>query len=238
MHIRRALRDSIQWDSVDDYLTQHGETVATGYVPPDATTDGAIYRTPVNTLPHVTDTEAATAALREGLQVLYPEGGGKASRIKLTLLAADDPLSADVARYILQSWQKNLGISVTLTLVSENELNSRVKSGNYQAALYTHTPSGLTAAENLSAFASGATDNLSRLVDAGIDTAITAAKSGGRAETEALEQALWASCPAIPVGFPCRYYGFAANTAGIVVRPFGGGRYQSPLDFRGAKMWV
>jgi EAL domain-containing protein (putative c-di-GMP-specific phosphodiesterase class I) len=58
-----------------------------------------------------------------------------------------------------------------------------------------------------------------------------------REEMEALEAAVYAACPAIPIGFPCRYYGFAENTEGIVARPFGGGRYQSPLDFRSAKMW-
>ena len=54
-------------------------------------------------------------------------------------------------------------------------------------------------------------------------------------ELTALEAALWTACPAIPVSFPYRYYGFAKNTGGIVARPFGGGRYQAPLDFRQAK---
>ena len=53
----------------------------------------------------------------------------------------------------------------------------------------------------------------------------------------ALEGALWAACPAIPVSFPYRYYGFAEDTEGIVARPFGGGRYQSPIDFRRAKYY-
>ena len=93
----------------------------------------------------------------------------------------------------------------------------------------------MTGAENLTAFASTASDNLTRLVDKKVDAAIVAAKSGDRAETEALEKAVYNACPAIPVGFPCRYYGFAENVADIAVRPFGGGRYQAPLDFRKAK---
>ena len=235
--IRAALRDSIQWDSVDAYLNDAGETVAAGYIPPAATVDGEIYRTADNALPRTTDTAAATANLNAGLKELYPDQNATASRIKIQLLAAEDAVSADLARYILQSWQKNLGITVTLQLIPETELARRVKNGNFQAALYTHTPSGLTGAENLSCFASTATDNLTHLVNKDIDTAIAAAKSGGRAETETLEQTLWKACPAIPLSFPCRYYGFAENTAGIVARPFGGGRYQSPLDFREAKMY-
>ena len=235
--IRCALRDSIQWDSVDAYLGDAGETVATGYIPPAATVGGDVYRTVDNALPRTTDTAAATESLKTGLKELYPDQNATASRIKIQLLAAEDAVSADLARYVLQSWQKNLGITVTLSLVSEQELARRVKSGNFQAALYTHTPSGLTGAENLSAFASTATDNLTRLVNKDIDATIATAKSGGREELEALETALWQVCPAIPISFPCRYYGFAENTVGIVARPFGGGRYQSPLDFRQAKMY-
>lgn len=238
VNVRRALRDSIQWDSVDAYLADVGETAATGYVPPEATVSaGEIYRTTDNALPRSTDAATAVKALQAGLKNLYPDQTATASRIRITLLAAEDTLSADLARYILQSWQKHLGISVTLSLISEQELNRRVKNGNYQAALYTFTPSGLTGAENLSAFASAATDNVARLVDKKVDAAITAAKSGGRAELTSLESALWAACPAIPVSFPYRYYGFAEDTEGIVARPFGGGRYQSPIDFRRAKYY-
>lgn len=237
-NIRRALRDSIQWDSVDTYLADMGETVATGYVPPAATVSaGELYRAADNALPRRTDTAAATKTLQAGLKALYPDQTATASRIRITLLAAEDTLSADLARYVLQSWQKNLGISVTLSLVSEQELNRRVKNGNFQAALYTFTPSGLTGAENLAAFASAATDNVARLVDKKVDAAITAAKGGGREELAALESALWTACPAIPVSFPYRYYGFAKDTEGIVARPFGGGRYQSPIDFRQAKYY-
>ena len=237
VHIRRALRDSIEWNSVDDLLTRQGETVAAGYVPPAATVEGAPYRKEDNRLPHVTDVEGAIQNLQAGIRELYPDGNGSASRIRIELLAAEDPLSADLARYILQSWQKHLGITVTLKLIPETDLASRVKSGNYQAALYTYTPTGLTGAENLASFASTATDNAARLVDKKVDAAIMAAQTGGREELTALEKAVWEACPAIPVGFPCRYYGFAAGTADIVVRPFGGGRYQAPLDFREAKMY-
>lgn len=237
VHLRRALRDSIEWNSVDGYLADVGETIADGYVPPAATADGEIYRTAANALPRTTDTAAATKHLQTALNALYPDQSATPSRIKLTLLAAEDTLSADLARYILQSWQKNLGIAVKLELVSEVELARRVKNGNFQAALYTYTPSGLTGAENLSAFASTASDSLTRLVDKKVDAAIAAAKSGDRAETEALERAVYDACPAIPIGFPCRYYGFAENTADIVVRPFGGGPYQAELDFRKAKYY-
>lgn len=233
--IRRALRDGIQWDSVHGFVKKSGETVATGYVPPAATVSGSeIYRTAGNALSPTTDAAAAKESLQKGLTALEI---ASPNRIRIEVLAAEDSVSTDIARYIVQSWQKNLGIAVTLTLVSEQELARRVKNGNYQAALYTHTPTGLTGGENLSAFASAAPDNFARLKDDKVDAAITAALAGGRAELTALERAVWEACPAVPISFPCRYYGFAADTADIVARPFGGGRYQGPLDFRSAKVW-
>lgn len=233
--IRRALRDGIQWDSVHGFVKKSGESVATGYVPPAATVSGSeIYRNAANALSPATDAAAAKESLQKGLTALEI---ASPSRLRVEVLAAEDSVSTDIARYIVQSWQKNLGITVTLTLVSEQELARRVKNGNYQAALYTHTPTGLTGAENLSAFDSAAPDNFARLKDDGVDAAIDAALAGGRAELTALEQAVWKACPAVPISFPCRYYGFAADTADIVARPFGGGRYQGPLDFRQAKVW-
>lgn len=230
-NVRQALRDSIQWDAVDGYLKSHKEAVATGFVPPAATMDGAAYRKAAKDLPRTTDPDGAKAALQKGLD------GAAPSRLHVEFLAAEDAISANLARYILQSWQKHLGISVTLTLVSEAELAKRVRRGQYQVALYTHIPSGLTAGENLASFATAASDNLSRLADKKVDAAVAAARIGGREDVMAAEQALWQAVPVIPVSFPRRYYGFAADVEDIVVRPFGGGRYQSPLDFRGAKMW-
>ena len=238
-NLRQALRDSIQWDSVNTFLQKSGEQAATGFIPPAATVSGAdIYRTEQNTLSPTTDT-AATTKLQAGIDALNRDGDTirTPSQIKINVLAADDAVSTDIARYIVQSWQKNLGITVTLTQVSEQELAKRVKNGNYQAALYTHTPSGLTGGENLSMFASTAPDNFSHLQNSDVDKAVAAARQGGRAELTALKQTLWQTCPAVPISFPGRYYGFAEGTKDIVARPFGGGRYQSPLDFRSAKQY-
>ncbi len=233
--IRQALRDSVQWSSVNAFLAKHGETAAEGYVPPVATVNGSDpYRTADNAILPVTDAETAKANLQKGMAALEIDSP---SAIRLEVLAANDAVSTDIARYVVQSWQKHLGITVTLTLLTEQEVEKRVKNGNFQAALYTHTPSGLTGAENLSLFASNAPDNFARLNSDTIDRAIAAARQGAREELTALEQALWETCPLIPISFPGRYYAFAKGTKDIIARPFGGGRYQSPLDFRSAKKW-
>lgn len=235
--LRKALRDSIEWDTVSDFLTTlptAPEAAAEGFIPPAATVDGDVYRDEDNRLIPTTDPVAARKAMNAGLDALYPDGGG---RLAPELIAADDQVSADLARYIIQSWQKNLGIAPTLTLLPQTELESRVKSGNYQAAIYTYTPSGLTGADNLRCFLPGANDNLTALNAKTVTEAINAALTGGREELVQAERALYDACACLPLSYPTRYYGFNPDTEGITVRPFGGGRFCSPLEFRNAKKY-
>ena len=83
-----------------------------------------------------------------------------------------------------------------------------------------------------------AVGNLSRLSNGQVDAAIAAAQSGGRAPLEALDRLLWQVCPAVPLTNPARYYGFRHDSSvrvmNVEVRPFGGGRWGSPLS-RGAE---
>lgn len=236
--IRRSLRDSIDWTAVATYMSQHpDEPMAAGYLPPDALVVGEAYHANPAPVSPATDVDAAKAALQSGLATLYPKGGN----LRFELLAADDPVSADLARYLVQSWQKHLKVYPTLTLLPADELASRVKNGNYQAAIYTVTLTGLTGGENLSLFGSDTAGNLSRLKNAAVDAAIDAAQHGGRAELEALDSLLWQVCPAVPLTNPTRYYGFRHDgkmrIADVGVRPFSGGRWGSPLELKNAKKW-
>lgn len=236
-NLRRALRDSVEWETVREYLATLAtapEQPADGFIPPAATAEGEAYRTEDNRLTPNTDKGAAVRAMQTGLKALYPDGTG---RLRPELLAADDQVSADLARYIVQSWQKNLGIAPVLTLLPQAELESRVKSGNFQAAIYTYTPSGLTGAENLRCFLPGAADNYTSLSQKTVTDGVNAALKGGRKALETAERRLQDACVCLPLSYPTRYYGFSADTEGVTVRPFGGGRYCSPLEFRGARKY-
>ena len=232
--IRRSLRYSIEWDTLQSVYADisDDETAAQGFVSPEAVVSGTeIYRTEDNPMPYSTKATTAKKLMAEGLGKL------ESGYLSFELLAADDPVSADIARYLVQSWQKNLGIYPTLTLLPEAELNSRVTSGRYQAAIYTHTPTGNTAAENLAMFDSDAAGNLSKLKNKDVDVAVTAAQKGGRRQVMELEKLLWQTCPCVPLTVVTRYYVVAENTEGIQPLPFGGGRYAAPLYFREALKW-
>lgn len=115
--------------------------MAAGYIPPDAVVSGAErYRIPDNARLPVSRSREALADFTAGLaQAGLPSCPG------LTMLCADDEQSIELARYILQSWQKNLSVYFELVPLSPDELASRVGVGNYELALYTLTPSSLTA---------------------------------------------------------------------------------------------
>ncbi len=231
--VRRALATAIEWSTVQVYVRNAGETLADGYIPPDATRNGEAYRNEFNTFTFSTDTAGASEALAQGLSAVYPDDKAPALP-QLTLLAAEDDISANLARYLVQSWQKNLKIYCALELVSEATLTARVQSGSYQLALHTTVGGGLSAADNLTAYTTGAANNVTRFSNATFDTEYAAARRGGMNEQKA-EAMLYSECPAVPLSFPPRYYGVAVNTEGVLVRPFGGGTYGSAYTFRQAK---
>ena len=233
--IRQALRDSIQWDTVYAHLRDAGETPAVGYVPPAAVVDGEVYRREDNRRPFKTDVTAARKALKAGLTALYPDVETPVLPT-ITVVAADDEVSANLARYIIQSWQKNLDISVSLTTLPANQI-ARGFTGEADAIITAYTPMGLTGAENLAMFATDGVGNISRYSDKAVDAAVAAALRGGRQELDVLEALLWQQSPCLPLSYPKRYYGIAAEVEGITVRPFGGGVYGSPFEFLQAKKW-
>jgi oligopeptide transport system substrate-binding protein len=229
--VRRALRDAIEWSTIYNHLTAAGESKATAYIPPAAKIGNETYR---GTHTYTTQVDTARTALGKGLAALYPDKNSPALP-SLTFLAAQDSISADTARYIVQSWQKNLKISCTLELVSEETLKTRVTSGNYQIALYTAVGGGLSAADNLVAYTSNAAGNLTGYADTAFDAAVATALRGSREQVVAAETKLRNACPVIELSFPPRYYGVAANCEDVSIRPFGGGAYGNAYVFLHAK---
>ncbi len=224
--IRRAVRDAIEYETLWNSLPK-GCVKASGFVSPAATlAGGAVYRDRQNSLPFGVDQAAAQASLAEGLGQLELE-----KMPTLTLLAAEDDDSANLARYILQSLSKNLGVRCALELTDAATLAARVQAGNYQLAIADVTARGLTAYENLSMFTAGApANNYARFAAADFDGRYATA-GPERAQVQALEQALFESCPSVPLGFVTRYYGVGADVTGVEVRPFDGGTTGALLSF-------
>ena len=229
--IRRALRDAVEWELVYEQLSDASLPAEGFAAPASVLTAGEAYRTGGNRLAPSTDAEAAAKALSAGLA-----DAGLTRMPKLTLLCSEDEYSLNLARYLVQSWQKNLSLYFDIEAVSSSELETRVKVGNYQLALYACTAPGSSALDAFGAFATDAVGNYARFSDSGVDSLVSAALLGaaGREEMEALEALLWELCPSVPLSFEKRYVGIPANDSGIIVRPYGGGAFGAPYDFRQA----
>ena len=234
--MRRALRDAVAWKTVYAYLETAGEPTATGFVAPDALCGTAAYRETAKALTFRTDAAAARKSLATAVKETTPTGM-TAQTPQFAVLAADDEVSANLARYLVQSWQKNLGIGLTLELVPEARVNARLQSGNYQIAVAVTTADGLTAARNLQyTFGKNSAGNYSLYTGSSVETALNAAQAAvsDPVALQKAEAALYKASPQLPLSFPVRTYGIAAGDTGVTVRPFGGGELGCPFGFRGA----
>lgn len=231
--VRQALRDGLEWKTVYAQFGSATASPAVGFVSPDAVITGATaYRTSSNAHTPASLGTRAQTELNAGLQTL---GVGKMPA--LTLLCADDDYSVNLARYIVQSWQKNLSLYFVIKTVSSSELAARVKVGNYQIALYAAAAPGPTAIDALGSFVSDHTGNYSHFSNTDYDALYAEAAVGNasRGQLEQMEKMLWQFCPSMPLSFVCTYVGIPANDSGIIVRSFGGGAFGAPYDFRSAR---
>jgi len=228
---RTALRDTLEWNAITAELDEKLSLPATGFVSPAAVlADGQHYRETASTfVPGGMGVSQAAELLREGLD---EEGVDKLE--KLTLLCADNDYDRAVARMLVQSWQKNLQLYFSIEHLTTSALEARVRSGNYQIALYTSSASGSGAIDALSRFSDGVAGNFSKLSDAGYTAACHAANGGARSEIAALESRLWELCPAVPITFPCDYFVVTKDAENILLRPFNGGVHGAQFDFRHA----
>ena len=228
---RTALRDTLEWNAITSELDEKLSLPATGFVSPAAVlADGHHYRETARTfVSGGMNASQAAELLRAGLD---DEGVDKLE--KLTLLCADNDYDRAVARMLVQSWQKNLQLYFSIEHLTPSALEARVRSGNYQIALYTSSASGSGAIDALSQFSDGAAGNFSKLSDSGYTAACHAANGGEMPDVAALESQLWALCPAVPITFPCDYFVVTKDVENLLFRPFNGGVHGAQFDFRRA----
>ena len=225
--VRTALRDSIEWEGLPAFLDGLGQTAATGYVTPEATLrNGEIYRTERNAIGFVSGGKDMAARLDQGLAA-----AGIKSMPTLTVLCAEDTASVELSQYVIQCWQKHLGLYFRLEPVSVGTLSARVEAGDFQIAVCPAAAPGSTALQALTAFTSDSDANITGFANAAYDQLAAQTDGGDRAAVEKLERALTAACPAVPLGFVCSYYAVAGNTEGIVIHAFDGGVFKTRFDF-------
>lgn len=230
--VRRALRDGLEWEAVLAQTDPDHTVPATGFAAPAATApDGEAYLCEDNARRPADRRKEAKGEMEAALQAME-----KDALPRMTLLCADDDASIRLARYVIQSWQKNLSLYCGMQELPADQLTARVAAGNYQIAISAATAPGEKAVDAFAAFSgTAAKGNLARFSSEAYDALLTQAGSNpDRTLLDRLEQKLVEECPSIPLCFVTRYFGVGGTVSGVIIRPFGGGSYGSEIDFRRA----
>ncbi len=124
--LRKALSVCADISSAESGLPKHispaTSIIGDGFLSPDGIYNKATYVAP---------TEDAKTLFSSATQNINTKDISN-----LTLHYVNDDTSKLYASYIAQSWQKNLGLYVTLTPVSKSEGDSLLKSGNFSFIIY------------------------------------------------------------------------------------------------------
>ena len=104
---------------------------AQSVIPPQTTLSGENYRTLAG--------ECSLPAYEQGQGKAYLEAGLNELQLdslpKVTILCLDSPGAKAIVNNLLENWNSALGYYLNLNAVSENELQSALRNGNYQLAL-------------------------------------------------------------------------------------------------------
>lgn len=200
-----------------------------------ATWKNAGERTAVSFLPPDTLCKNKAYVQKDDAFGTLPNAAPLSDMQQLTLLCSEDALSVALAQQILQTWQKEYSLYFKLEKLPASELTSRVRSGDYELALYAASFSGGTAKDGLAAFVTGHKGNYANYADKTFDTLYKEAVAADTREAyKKAEARLFETCPCLPLYDPATAFVFGENVKGVNVRPFGGGVYGAVYEFRKA----
>lgn len=205
---------------------------ASGLIPPASTIDGESFRELFSTisLPNL-DPAAGKQHLTAGFTEL-----GLTKQPKITLICPEDTEIRAIADLLLQQWHQNLNVYINLEPLNKNDLADRIKSGDYQIALYPVTAKDEKPLSLLNNFKTAAPENIIGYTDPQFDKLLgDTAKATTSQERVTLlsraEQQLIDEAVIFPLFYESRYYGTVQDISGTTFRPFNG-----VIDFASIKV--
>ena len=215
--IRKAIAYSFDTSGLLQFLKKES---AGGVVPSASVVNAKSYRTLVTASGISLDKKKAQTLFKSGLEKL------EADDIELTILCLTD--NENAVRSVMQSWQSVFGaaFSISVEPLEREALMSRVKTGDYQLALYDISYTDTTAQNALVRYISGARDNIVNLNSSSYDKLISEVSKAGseKAKIKALKSAenyLIQNCIMVPVCETEVYYGISKGVSGISFNPTG-----------------
>ncbi|WP_322173090.1 peptide ABC transporter substrate-binding protein [Acutalibacter caecimuris] len=145
---------------------------------------------------------------------------------EITVICPNDEESINIANGLLVSWNSKLNNAFNISPLSDEEFQSRIASGNFQAALYTLRAGGTTPYQVLKAFESTSSPTL--LNDAEYDNLLHSIQFG-LSEYRNLETYLLNRHIFYPLFSDKTYYVTSPNSQGITAAP------DLSIDFSQAK---
>ena len=207
--IRRAVASSLDYSVLESEL---GAITAKGLLPDSLALGSQRYRDITKSVAPYKSSDPA-ALFESGLKSL------KLSSCEIGIICTEEYENA--VRHLMQSWQSALGIKlgIFVEVLSQEELNKRVLSKNYQIAVYPLCFSDNTAFNALKTFTSTASGNIISLKDKNYDSLVASIKTAGGITATAnkvtqAEKYLISSAAIVPLYVNPLYYGFAKGVSG------------------------
>lgn len=151
----------------------------------------------------------------------------------MTMLCVENNDLKTLATYVLQSWQKHLGVYINLEIVSQTDFESRMTSGNFQLAFYPVSFQDSSLLRCMRQFVSP--DNMIGLDDSSYNTYFNEITSASDSESQlsalsAAEQYLIENALLFPMFYEQKYFVFGKDVTDISFHVFG-----EKVDFSTAK---
>lgn len=217
-NLRLALLSALNRDELLGALADDCTRTET-LIPAAAELENQSYRKVAGNIQFQPDSNPALL-LRRGLKELdmssFPE---------LTILCTNDETTQSVVSNLIESWNGFTGAYLNKKPVSEEELQSRIRSGSYQIAIAPLKTDSTTPLGTLEAFHSASQKNVAnyhseeydRLLDElKKNVTLSAADQFAQAEQLIISQALY-----YPLYTQNRYYASAENVEHIIFHPHG-----------------
>ncbi len=221
-NIRKAFLQSLDRSKVTQYLPKNVDK-AENILCPSTTFMGDNFRSLVGGGSYYLKQDKNTGALLSaGLNEL------SLSELKsVSVICPDDPNVKLMVNEMITTWNSKFNNYFNIEPLDRATLDSRVKSGSYQIALYAIQPVSDGPLSALSLFKSGAVGNAPRMDDPNFDAMLNDAqnKSGSAATAAyaAAEKYLNEQAVFYPLYYEKHYFASAKGVNGIVFHPYGMG---------------
>lgn len=199
-----------------------GSSAAENIILPETTLDGHLYRSLAGGPFYLKQSAQASQTLSSGLKEL-----NLSSMDSVTVYCPDDANIKLMLNEMIASWNKQFNNYFNMKPLSNDDLQSRMQSGDYSIIICSVKPASDGPLAFLSQFTSNSSNNPAMWKDSTYDSLVASAqtKSGKDAATlyAAAEKRLNEQAVFYPLYYEKSYYALAKGVTGIIFHPYQGG---------------